>query len=135
MCRCSPKFENRAGRTHFICRNSYKTYNTVGFVPGGNIFHNFCTTQDETLTAQLQIASIVFIAIVVPMPMRWLAGTTHMLGHRNWFGRSMGQAVELIYDAFVEVESDGGLMHNEDYIMGIVAPLYHDLPELEEYLT
>ncbi len=58
-----------------------------------------------------------------------------MLGHRNWFGRSMGQAVELIYDAFVEVESDGGLMHNEDYIMGIVAPLYHDLPELEEYLT
>jgi hypothetical protein len=40
-----------------------------------------------------------------------------------------------MYDAFVEVESDGDLMLNEDYSMGIFAPLYHELPELEEYIT
>ncbi len=38
---------NRAGKTHFICRNLYKTYETVGFVPGSNFFLTFCTTQDE----------------------------------------------------------------------------------------
>jgi hypothetical protein len=33
------------------------------------------------------------------------------------------------------VESDEELMLNEDYNMGIFSPLYHKLPELEEYLT
>ncbi len=46
-CRWSLKFKNGAGRTLFMCRNWYKTYNTIGFVPGGNIFHTVCTTQDE----------------------------------------------------------------------------------------
>ena len=85
------------------------------------------------MIAQLQIASIVFIAAVVPM--RWLAEKTHKLGHHNWLERSMGRAVNLMYDASVEVESNRELMLNEDYIMGIFAPLYHELPELEEYLA
>jgi hypothetical protein len=38
--------------------------------------------------AQLRIAaSIIFIAVVVPM--RWLAGKTHELAHCNWSERSM----------------------------------------------
>ena len=43
----APLVINRAGKTHFICRNLYKTYKTVGFVPGSNFFLTFCTTQDE----------------------------------------------------------------------------------------
>jgi hypothetical protein len=35
----------------------------------------------------------------------------------------------------VEVESDGELMLDEDFIMNILSPLYAELPELKEYLT
>jgi hypothetical protein len=47
----------------------------------------------------------------------------------------MGRAVDLMYNAFVQVESDGEKMLDEDFIMNIVSPLYEELPELEEYLT
>ena len=85
------------------------------------------------MIAQLRIASIIFIAVVVPM--HWLAGKTHELGHCNWSERSMGRAVDLMYNAFVEVESDGELMLDEDFIMNIFSPLYDELPELKEHLT
>ena len=65
----------------------------------------------------MRIASIVFIAVVVPM--RWLAGKTHELAHGNWSERSMGRAVDLMYNAFVEVDLDGELMLDEDLIMGM----------------
>jgi hypothetical protein len=52
------------------------------------------------MIAQLRIASIVFMAVVVPM--RWLAGKTHELAHHNWSERSMGRATDLMYDAFLE---------------------------------
>jgi hypothetical protein len=40
-----------------------------------------------------------------------------------------------MYNAFVEVESDGELMLDEDFIMNILSPLYAELPELNKYLT
>ncbi len=47
----------------------------------------------------------------------------------------MGRAIDLMYDAFSEVESNGELMLDEDFIMRIFSPLYGELPEFEEYLT
>ena len=79
------------------------------------------------MITQLRIASIIFIAAVIPM--NWLAGETHELGHHNWFERLMGRAVDLMYNAFVEVESDGDLMLDEDFKMNIFSPLYVALPE------
>ena len=92
----------------------------------------FIILRSTEMIAQLRIASIVFMAVVVPM--RWLAGKTHELAHRNWLERSMGRAVDLMYNAFVEVESDGELMLDEDFIMGIFSPLYKELPEFNGYL-
>ena len=43
------KFKNCAGITLFVCRNRYRTYNSVGFVPGGTFFGNLRPTQDETM--------------------------------------------------------------------------------------
>lgn len=93
----------------------------------------FIILRATEMIAQLCIASIIFITVVVPM--RWLAGKTHELGHRNWSERSMGRAVDLTYNAVVEVESDGELMLDEDFIMNISSPLYDELPELREHLT
>ena len=41
----------------------------------------------------------------------------------------MERAVDLMYNAFVEVESDGDLMLDEDFKMNIFSPLYVALPE------
>ncbi len=92
----------------------------------------FIVLSSTKMIAQLRIASIVFMAVVVPM--RWLAGKTHELAHCNWLERSMGRAVDLMYNAFVEVESDGELMLDEDFNMGIFLPLYKELPEFNGYL-
>ena len=46
----------------------------------------------------------------------------------------MGRALDLMYNAFVEVESDGELMLDEGFIMGIFSPLYEELPEFNGYL-
>ena len=54
----------------------------------------FIVLPSTEMIAQLRIASIVFMAVVVPM--RWLAGKTHKLAHRNWSERSMGRAVDLM---------------------------------------
>ncbi len=40
-----------------------------------------------------------------------------------------------MYNAFVQVESDGKKMLDKDFIMNICSPLYAVLPELEEYLS
>jgi hypothetical protein len=93
----------------------------------------FIILRSVEMIAQLRIASIVFMAVVIPM--RWLAGKTHELAHHNWSERSMGRAIDLMYDAFSEVESNGELMLDEDFIMRIFSPLYGELPEFEEYLT
>jgi hypothetical protein len=85
------------------------------------------------MIAQLRVASNIFIAVVVPM--HWLAGKMHELSHHNWSERLMGRPVDLLYNAFVEVESDGEKLLDGDFIMSIFLPLYKDLPELEEYLT
>ncbi len=92
----------------------------------------FIILRSTEMISQLRIASIVFMAVVVPM--HWLAGKMHKLAHHNWSERSMGRAVDLMYNAFVEVESDGELMLNEDFIMGIFSPLYEELPEFNGYL-
>ena len=91
----------------------------------------FIILRSTEMIAQLRIASIVFMAVVVPM--RWLAGKTHELANRNWSERLMGRALDLMYNAFVQVESDGEKMIDEDFIMNIFSPLYEELPELEEY--
>ena len=42
------------------------------------------------------------MAVVVPM--RWLAGNTHLLEHRKWGEADMCIAVDLVYNTFLEVE-------------------------------
>ena len=54
------------------------------------------------IVALLRVASIVHVAIVLPM--RWLAGNTHKLGHRKWGERSMGRAYDLLYSACLEIQ-------------------------------
>eukprot|EP00956_Cyclotella_meneghiniana_P030608 scaffold77601_cov18-Cyclotella_meneghiniana.AAC.1 len=75
----------------------------------------------------------MYLSVIVPL--RWLAGNTHKLAHRNWGERSMGKALDLLHEAFVKIRSDPSLLLKETFIMNIFKPLYAQLPELKDYLN
>ena len=93
----------------------------------------FITLSSMEVIAKLRVASILFLSVIVPM--RWLAGNTHKLAHRNWGERSMGCAIDLLHSAFVKIQSDGALLLDYDFVMKIFCPIYSDLPEFEEYIS
>ena len=84
------------------------------------------------MIAQLRVASILHLGMVLPM--RWLAGNTHKLAKFGWGERSMGRAITLLHDAFVDIQSDGSLLLEPDFIMNIFSPLYEEIPPLKQYL-
>ena len=84
------------------------------------------------MIAQLRVASILHLGVVLPM--RWLAGNTHKLAKYGWGERSMGKAIALLHDAFVEIQSDGSLLLEQDFIMNIFSPLYNKIPPFKQYL-
>jgi hypothetical protein len=85
------------------------------------------------MIAQLRIGAIFFISIIVPM--RWLAGNTHILAHREWGEKHMARSIDLVYDAMLKIQKNSKLFLKEDFMMNILKPLYSQLPELEDYLT
>ncbi len=46
----------------------------------------------------------------------------------------MGRAVTLLHDTFVDVQGDGSLLLEENFIMNIFSPLYKEIPPLKQYL-
>jgi hypothetical protein len=46
----------------------------------------------------------------------------------------MGRAITFLHDAFVDVQGDGALMLDKNFIMTIFSPLYKEIPPLKEYL-
>ena len=75
---------------------------------------------------QLRVASILHLAVV--WQLRWLAGNKHKLAHCKWGERSMGKAIDLLYEAFVKIEADGLLILDHEFMMNIFSPLYEQLP-------
>jgi len=84
------------------------------------------------MIAQLRVASVLHLAVVIPM--RWLAGNTHKLVEYGWGERSIGRAIALLHDAFVEIQGDGSLLLEEEFVMHIFASLCDELPPFKEYL-
>jgi hypothetical protein len=84
------------------------------------------------MIAQLRVASILHLAVVILM--RWLAWNTHKLSEYGWGERSMGRAITLLQDAFVEVQGNGALLLEENFLIKIFSPLYKDIPPFKEYL-
>lgn len=62
------------------------------------------------------------------MPMRWLAGNTHFLGRTgfDWSSRSMGKAIDSLYSACLELQQNGELYLNEEFMNAIFDNIYVD---------
>jgi hypothetical protein len=59
---------------------------------------------------------------------------TFKLSHRKWGEKSMGQVIDLVYDAFVAIQMDGTLILDYDFIMSIFGDLQTELPEFNTYM-
>ena len=68
-----------------------------------NIIQNnlFITLSCVEVISELRVASIFFIAFIVPI--RWLAGKTHELAHLDWGERSITCDLNLMYNTFIEI--------------------------------
>ena len=84
------------------------------------------------VVAQLDIASIIHVGFVVPM--YYLSGNTHNLGHRQWDKRSNGRVIDMLHSALSEIQTDGSLMLDYEYVMSVFQPLCNDLPEFESFM-
>ena len=73
--------------------------------------------------------------IVIIMPMRWLAAKTHELAEYNWGVISLGRVLgKLKLDLDRKVE-DPQLIHNKEFMMGMMDAWAEELPLFKEYLT
>ena len=60
--------------------------------------------------------------------MRWLAGNTHSVGAvgYDWSSRSMGKAIDAIYNAMVTAENNGSMFLDEEFMNSIFNNIYTD---------
>jgi len=95
-------------------------------------YNLFLTLRCNEMTAQLRVAAILHVAIVIPM--RWLAGKTHELAKYNWGERSMSRVLDLVYDVFVELEADGSKGVDADYMLNIFSSIGDEVEPFKKYL-
>ena len=68
------------------------------------------------------------------VPMHYLSQNTHNLRHCQWGKRSMGRVIDLLHAALSEIQTNGSLMLDYEYVLSIFQPLCNNLPEFESYM-
>ena len=67
------------------------------------------------------------------MPMRWLADKTHKLAHRKWGYISIGKVIDKLKEDLQSIVNTPDLIHDQDFMMGMLTVWEEDLPEFKEY--
>ena len=86
----------------------------------------FIVLTSSEMVALCRVMAIVHFKIC--MPMRWLAGNTHLIGAigYDWSSRSMGKAIDALYDSMVEIETDPSKFLDENFMNAIFDKIYTD---------
>ena len=94
------------------------------------------------LTSEEMIALCRVFAILhytICLPMRFLAGNSHSIGAQgyDWSTRSMGNAIDALEEAMIEIETDGSKLLSEDFMGNIFSNIYNygPLEPLTEFMT
>ena len=64
--------------------------------------------------------------------MQWLDGKTHTLSAHDWSVKSMGRAIDCLYEAMLKLEKDGWEILDEKFMFNIFNPL--KLKPLDKYV-
>jgi len=84
------------------------------------------------MIASFRMLSIIHVAIVLPH--RWLAGNAHLLSNENFGITDMAEVAELIDNGLQEISSNGELILDQDFMMGILKPIQDKVPTFKSYM-
>ena len=91
-----------------------------------------CLLSSVEMIAVSRLWSILHFAIV--MPLRWLAGKTHTLAEYKWGPISMGRVYDQLKIDLKSIVDQPELVHDEDFMMGMMQPWQDELPPFAEYI-
>jgi hypothetical protein len=91
-----------------------------------------CLLSSVEIIAVSRLWSILHFAIV--MPLRWLAGKTHTLTNYNWGPISLGRVYDQLKIDLQSIVDQPELIHNEEFMMGMMQPWQDKLPPFAEYM-
>ena len=67
------------------------------------------------------------INITVCLTKLWLAGNCHIISNYKWYVRSMRRIVDELDLELESIEEEGVLIMNEEFMMGILKGIMHEL--------
>ena len=79
-----------------------------------------------------RVFSILHFGIVSPM--RYLAGSSHLLGEYNWSSRRMGQAIDILESKLIEISNNGNKFLNRDFMTSLFKVLSDKIKSLRQYM-
>ena len=105
---------------------------------------SYCGREDNILACNqmMLLSSVEFAAVAllwsifhfaVIIPMRWLVGKTHKLAHRKWGYISIGKVVDKLNKDLQSIVNTPELIHDQEFIMGVLTVWEEELPEFKEY--
>ena len=83
--------------------------------------------------AVFHLCGILHISTVIPL--RWLAGNSHLLAKYNWSTHLMGRALGLLKDSLEKIVEKPSLIHSREYMMNIFIPLADEMKDFQDFLT
>jgi hypothetical protein len=92
----------------------------------------YIVLRSSEMIASFRLLSIIHVAIVLPH--RWLTGNAHLLAADNFGITDMAEVAQLIHNALDEIASDGQLVLDQDFMMGILDPIKEQVPAFKEYM-
>ena len=103
--------------------------------PGDNILQEniFIILSSLEVTTLARLSVIIYITICLPI--RWLSGSCHIIDDYNWYVCSIRRIVDELETALEAIEEEGGLILNEELMIGILQGIMDELPPFEKYWT
>ena len=81
----------------------------------------FILLRSVHMIAQLQVGSIFFLSIIVPM--RWLSAKTHLLEHLKWGEKNMACAIDCVYKNSLKIKERPNLILQKSFMLSIFSNL------------
>ena len=102
-------------------------------LPGGNILQEslFIVLSSLEIVGVSRLYSILHFSICLPM--RWIAGNSHVLAKYNWSITSMGRVVDILESALEDIAQNGDLILDKIFMFGIFKELREELKPFQEY--
>ena len=92
----------------------------------------FIVLSSMEMISLCRVFAIVYFSI--SLPLRWLAGNSHLLSKFDWSIRSMGKAIDLLEDAMLTIEADSSKFLEDDFMMNIFKPISSTMKDFSDHL-